>query len=169
VIPFLPYSRQTIDDDDVAQVVRVLMSDYLTQGPEVAAFETALAQHVGARYAVAVSSGTAALHLAYMALDVGAGDEVLTTPNTFIATSNAALYCGATPVFADIDENSGLITSETLKNSITEKTKVIAPPPIWRLFFHWQKKEVFVWYKTHLIPWAQPISIQQSATANTQI
>jgi UDP-4-amino-4,6-dideoxy-N-acetyl-beta-L-altrosamine transaminase len=127
VIPFLPYSRQTLDDGDIAEVVRVLKSDYLTQGPEVAAFETELAQHVGARYAVAVSSGTAALHLAYMALDVGLGDEVLTTPNTFIATSNAALYCGATPIFADIDESSGLITSKALKNNITEKTKVIAP------------------------------------------
>ena len=99
----LPYGRQWIDDDDVAAVVAALRSDWLTTGPRVEEFEAALAAKVGARFAVAVSSGTAALHLACLAAGVGPGDVVVSTPNTFAASINCALYCGACPAFADID------------------------------------------------------------------
>jgi UDP-4-amino-4,6-dideoxy-N-acetyl-beta-L-altrosamine transaminase len=99
----LPYGRQWIDDDDVAAVVAALRSDRLTTGPKVAEFEANLAEEVGAKFAVAVSSGTAALHLACLAAGVGPGDVVISSPNTFAASVNCALYCGARPVFADID------------------------------------------------------------------
>jgi len=99
----IPYGRHFIDESDIQAVAEVLRHGALTQGPKVFAFETAIAKRVGAKYAVAVSSGTAALHLACMAADLGAGDEVFTTPNTFVASSNCALYVGAIPLFADID------------------------------------------------------------------
>jgi len=100
---FIPYGRQSIDEEDIQAVVEVLRSDYLTTGPKVAEFEKTLADYVGAKYAVAVSNGTAALHIACLAAGVGPGDEVITTPITFAASANCALYCGATPVFADIN------------------------------------------------------------------
>lgn len=103
----IPYNRQTIDEDDIASVVRVLRSDYLTTGEEVARFEAALAQTCGARFAVAVSSGTAALHLAALAL-LRKGAKVLTTPNSFVATANAILYAQAVPVFVDIDASGNI-------------------------------------------------------------
>ena len=99
----IPYGRQDIQDGDIAAVLEVLQSDFLTQGPTVPLFEEAVAQHSGARHAVAVNSATSALHIALMAMDVGVGDIVWTTPNTFVASSNAALYCGATVNFVDID------------------------------------------------------------------
>ena len=99
----IPYGRQDIQDGDIAAVLEVLQSDFLTQGPAVPLFEEAVAQHSGARHAVAVNSATSALHIALMAMDVGVGDIVWTTPNTFVASSNAALYCGATVNFVDID------------------------------------------------------------------
>src|ERR1700756_5424944 len=99
----IPYGRQDISDDDVEAVVRTLRSEWLTQGPAVPAFESALAAYVGARHAIAVSNGTAALHLAYLALGLGPGDRLWTVPNTFVATANAALYCGAEVDFVDID------------------------------------------------------------------
>lgn len=99
----IPYGRQTIDEEDIRAVVDVLRSDRLTQGPAVDAFEEALAAYCGARYAVACASGTAALHLAYQTAGLGPGDLVMTSPNTFAATGNAALFLGAKPVFADID------------------------------------------------------------------
>jgi dTDP-4-amino-4,6-dideoxygalactose transaminase len=95
----IPYSRQSIDDDDIAAVIDVLKSDFLTQGPKVKEFEEALAEYCGSRYAVAFSSGTAALHGAYFAAGIGSGDEIVTSPITFAATANAALYLGARPVF----------------------------------------------------------------------
>lgn len=100
--PYLPYGRQHLDDDDIAAVVAVLRSDYLTQGPTVEAFETALATTCGASHAVASSSGTAALHLATLALGIGPGDAVVVPAITFAATANAVRYTGATPVFADV-------------------------------------------------------------------
>ncbi|MDD5153982.1 MAG: UDP-4-amino-4,6-dideoxy-N-acetyl-beta-L-altrosamine transaminase [Desulfovibrionales bacterium] len=101
--PFIPYGRQSVDDDDIAAVVETLRSDWLTQGPRVREFEEAFAVYVGSRYAVAVNSGTAALHLACLAAGLGPGDEVITSPITFVATANCALYVGARPAFVDID------------------------------------------------------------------
>lgn len=123
----LPYSRQCLDDDDIDSVVQALRSDYLTQGPRISDFETAVAQKVGAKYAVAVANGTAALHLCYLAIGLTTGDELITTPNTFVATANAALYCGATPLFADILPETGLVDPAQIEPLITSKTKAIAP------------------------------------------
>lgn len=103
---FIPYGRQAIDEDDVAAVMGVLRGDWLTQGPAVEGFEAALAARLGAGHAVAVSSGTAALHLIYLALGIGPGDAVIVPAITFAATANAVLYTGATPVFADIEHDS---------------------------------------------------------------
>ena len=105
-LPVLPYSRQWLDDDDLDAVLRVLRGDWLTQGPAVGAFEKALAETCGARHAVAVSSGTAALHLACLAAGVGPGDVGVTSPITFVASANCIAYCGGTPCFADIDPNT---------------------------------------------------------------
>jgi len=99
----IPYARQWIDDDDIRAVVEVLRSDWLTQGPRVREFEQAFASYVGSKFAVAVTSGTAALHLACLAAGIGPGDEVITSPITFVATANCALYVGARPAFVDID------------------------------------------------------------------
>ena len=100
---YIPYGRQSINEDDIKAVEEVLKSDFITTGPKIAEFERKFADYVGAKYAVAVSNGTAALHIACMAAGIGKGDEVITTPITFAASANCALYCGATPVFADID------------------------------------------------------------------
>jgi UDP-4-amino-4,6-dideoxy-N-acetyl-beta-L-altrosamine transaminase len=99
----IPYGRQSISDADVDAVVRVLRSDFLTQGPQVPAFERALAAQVGAQHAIAVNSATSALHMACLALDVGPGDLLWTSPNSFVASSNCALYCGAEVDFVDVD------------------------------------------------------------------
>jgi UDP-4-amino-4,6-dideoxy-N-acetyl-beta-L-altrosamine transaminase len=100
---FIPYGRQSISEDDIAAVVKSLRSDFLTQGPCVSEFEQAIATKVGASFGVAANSATSALHLACLALDVGAGDRVWTSPNTFIASANCARYCGASVDFVDID------------------------------------------------------------------
>ena len=100
---FLPYAKQAIDDEDIQAVIEVLKSDFLTTGPVVPRFEEKIATFVGAKYAVAFSSGTAALHAACFAAGITSGDEVITTPFTFAATSNSILYVGGKPVFADID------------------------------------------------------------------
>lgn len=107
--PFLPYGRQTIDDDDIAAVTQVLRGDWLTGGPAVSAFERALADHVQAPAAVVCSTGTSALHLAYGAVGVGEGDCVVVPAITFLATANAARYLGAEVVFADVDPDTGLM------------------------------------------------------------
>lgn len=101
--PVIPYGRQCISEDDIANVVKVLRSDWLTQGPAVPAFESAVADHCGARHGVAVNSATSALHIACLALGVGPGDRVWTSPISFVASSNCALYCGAEVDFVDID------------------------------------------------------------------
>jgi len=106
---FLPYGRQTITQEDIDAVIEVLRSDWLTQGPTVDCFEQALAQRLGAKHVVACATGTAALHLAMLALGVGPGDQVVTTPNTFLADANCARYVGADVVFADIDPDTGNI------------------------------------------------------------
>lgn len=124
---FIPYGHQWIDEDDIAAVAEVLRSDYLTTGPKVREFEEAFAAYVGAKYAVAVSSGTAALHAAAFAAGFGPGDEVITTPITFVATANCILYRGATPVFADIDPRTYNIDPEQVARRITPRTKAIIP------------------------------------------
>ncbi|OPX92795.1 MAG: UDP-4-amino-4-deoxy-L-arabinose--oxoglutarate aminotransferase [Pelotomaculum sp. PtaB.Bin104] len=124
---FIPYAKQQVDEDDIASVVSVLRSDWLTTGPQVASFEQELAETVRARYAVVFSSGTAALHAAYFAAGVGPGDKVITTPITFAATANAALYLGARPVFVDIAPGSFNINPDLIEKFITNRTKVIAP------------------------------------------
>ena len=107
-MPFLPYGRQYLDDDDIAAVTAVLRGDWLTTGPAVTAFESELATVTGARHAIAVSSGTAALHLAVLAAGIGPGDVAIVPAITFVATANAIRLAGARVVFADVDPNTGL-------------------------------------------------------------
>lgn len=123
----IPYGRQSLGDDDVAAVLETLRSPYLTQGPLVEQFEQALAEYTGAKYAVAVANGTAALHAAYAAAGLGSGDEFITTPMTFAATANAGLWQRATPVFVDVDPVTGNIDPLRIESAITSKTKIIAP------------------------------------------
>jgi UDP-4-amino-4,6-dideoxy-N-acetyl-beta-L-altrosamine transaminase len=115
---FLPYGRQHIDDDDIAAVTRVLRSDYLTTGPAVAAFEHALRQATGAAHAVACANGTAALHLAMLALAIGPDDVVVVPSLTFLASANAARYVGAEVLFADVDPETGLLTPDTFRAAL---------------------------------------------------
>ncbi len=123
----IPYSTQDISDADVKAVGKALISGWLTQGPAVERFEKALAKAAGTKYAVAVNSGTAALHAAYFAAGIGKGDEVIVPALTFAATANAALYLGAKPVFADVDPATGNMSIADAKKKITKKTKAIVP------------------------------------------
>jgi perosamine synthetase len=124
---FLPYGRQWIDQEDIDAVISVLKGDYLTTGPAVQKFEEDIANYVGAKYAVAFANGTAALHGACFAAGIGKGDEVITTPITFAASSNCVLYQGGTPIFADIDPKTYNIDPEKIKQLITKRTKAIIP------------------------------------------
>ncbi len=119
------YGRQWVEEDDVEAVASVLRSDFITCGPKVEELERTLCEYTGAKYAVAVNSGTSALHCATMAAGIGPGDEVITTPITFAASANCALYCGATPVFADIDRDTYNIDPESIRAHITDKTKAV--------------------------------------------
>ena len=119
------YGHQYIDDADIQSVVEVLKSDYLTCGPKIAEAEKKLCEITGAKYAVLISNGTAALHAACFAAGVGEGDEVITTPMTFAASANCALYCGARPVFADINPETYNIDPDSVEKCITERTKAI--------------------------------------------
>jgi UDP-4-amino-4,6-dideoxy-N-acetyl-beta-L-altrosamine transaminase len=121
----LPYSHQVIDEADIEAVVKVLQSDWLTTGPVVDAYERAFAEAVGARHAVAMSSGTAALHAAAFAAGLGPGDEAITTPMTFAATANCALYCGARPIFADVQPDTCNLDPAALAEKVTSRTKAI--------------------------------------------
>lgn len=121
----LPYGRHCIDEDDIQAVVRILRSDWLTTGPAVDEFERAVAGYTGARHAVAVSSGTAALHAAMFALAIGPGDEVIVPPLTFAATANCVVYQGATPVFADVARDTLLLDPARVTEKITPRTKAI--------------------------------------------
>ena len=123
----IPYCRQSIDANDIREVVKVLKSDWLTQGPKVQEFEKALAKYCGARFAVAVCNGTAALHLAYLAAGLKAGDEAITSPNTFPATSNMLLTEGVKPVFCDIRPDTYNIDESKIEKLITKKTRVVVP------------------------------------------
>ena len=119
------YGRQWIDEDDIQAVEEVLRSPYITCGPKVDKAEKELAEFVGSKYAVVCSNGTAALHCACMAAGIGPGDEVITTPMTFAASANCALYCGARPVFADINPETYNIDPKCIEESITSKTKAV--------------------------------------------
>src|SRR3989344_1384454 len=121
----IPYGHQSIDQKDIAAVKPVLSSDWLTQGPKIGEFEKNLARWCGAKYAVAVSSGTAALHLAYLAAGLKPGDEVITTPNTFVATTNMLLAVGAKPVFCDIRLDTYNIDEAKIERLISKKTRAI--------------------------------------------
>lgn len=121
----LLYARQHIDEDDIAAVSEVLRSDWLTTGPAVDIFESAVATFVGARHGIAVSSGTAALHAAMYAAGIGAGDEVIVPAMTFAATANAVLYQGATPVFADVEPDTLLLSPDSVRQKIGPKTRAI--------------------------------------------
>jgi UDP-4-amino-4,6-dideoxy-N-acetyl-beta-L-altrosamine transaminase len=126
----IPYGRQNISETDIQAVVDVLRSDFLTQGPAVPAFEEAVANHCGARYAVAVNSGTSALHLACLALGVGPGDRVWTSAITFVASANCALYCGAQVGFVDIDPRSYNMSVEHLARKLSEAEKAGVLPKV---------------------------------------
>ncbi len=119
------YGRQWIDNDDIEAVDAVLRSDLITCGPKVDELERALCDFTRAKYAVAVNSGTSALHCACIAADIGSGDEVITTPITFAASANCAVYCGARPVFADINPETYNIDPMSIRKKITDKTKAI--------------------------------------------
>jgi UDP-4-amino-4,6-dideoxy-N-acetyl-beta-L-altrosamine transaminase len=121
----IPYGRQWIDDDDIAAVVDVLRSDYLTTGPAITGFEEALTAVTGAQRAVALNSGTSALHAMYFAAGVGPGDEVITTPLTFAATANAALYLDADVRFVDVQADTGNIDPAAVEAAITDRTKAV--------------------------------------------
>lgn len=119
------YGHQYIDDDDIRAVVEVLKSDYLTCGPKITELERKLCDLTGAKYAVVCSNGTAALHIAVLSAGVGEGDEVITTPITFAASANCALYCGARPVFADIDPETYNIDPAKVEAAITPRTRAV--------------------------------------------
>ena len=121
------YGKQHLDWCDIFAVLKTLRSNFLTQGPKVAEFEKAICDYTGAKYCVALANGTAALHIAMLALDIKEGDEVLTSPNTFLASANCALYVGATPKFADIDPETACISADEIEKNITPKTKVLIP------------------------------------------
>nr|MCR5596663.1 aminotransferase class I/II-fold pyridoxal phosphate-dependent enzyme [Lachnospiraceae bacterium] len=119
------YGRQWITEEDIDAVRSVLESDFITCGPKVDELERGLCEYTGAKHAVVVNSGTSALHCACIAAGVGPGDEVITTPITFAASANCAFYCGARPVFADIDPETYTIDPESIEAHITERTKAV--------------------------------------------
>jgi len=118
----IPYGRQFIDQEDIEAVVHALQSDFLTQGPAIKDFEDAFARYVGSKYAVAVSNGTAALHLCALALNVKPGDRVITTPITFVASANCVAYCGGEVIFADIDSESYLLDINSVRTILEADT-----------------------------------------------
>ncbi len=119
------YGKQQIDEDDISAVCDVLRSSFITQGPNVDKLENDLCKYTGAKYAVCIANGTAALHIACLAAGIQKGDEVITTPITFAASANCVLYCGATPVFADINSETYNIDPDSIEKLITEKTKAV--------------------------------------------
>jgi len=123
----IPYGRQWVDASDIREVIKVLKSDWLTQGPKIKEFEDALCKYTGAKYAVAISSGTAALHISCLAANIKKGDEVITSPITFVASANSILYCRGKPVFADIEKDTVNIDPEEIRKKINSNTKAIIP------------------------------------------
>ena len=124
---FIPYGKHYIDQEDINAVVEALQADYIATGPGIDEFENAFAAYVGAKYAVAVSSGTAALHACSYAIGIQEGDEVITTPMTFVSTASSIMFCQGTPVFSDIDEHTYNIDPEDIERKITSRTKAIIP------------------------------------------
>lgn len=122
----LPYGRQSIAEEDIEAVAAVLRGDWLTTGPTVTAFEEAISRVAGGHHVVSCTSGTAALHMAYAAAGVGPGDEVVTTPMTFVATASCATLLGATVVFADVDKDTALLDPRAVEAAVTDRTKVVA-------------------------------------------
>ncbi len=120
IMPMIPYGRQNISAEDINAVIEVLESDYLTQGPKVPEFEKKVSEYVGAKFAVAVNSATSALHIACLALDVQEGDMVWTSPISFVASANCALYCGAKIDFVDIDTLTGNISVHALEKKLAK-------------------------------------------------
>jgi UDP-4-amino-4,6-dideoxy-N-acetyl-beta-L-altrosamine transaminase len=123
----IPYGHQDINAEDIKKVIEVLTSDYLTQGPSVKLFEDTFAQYCGAKYAIAVANGTAALHLATLAAGFDSNDEVITSPITFVATANAIVYAGAKPVFADINQSTYCLDPKKFEQKITSATRGVIP------------------------------------------
>lgn len=126
-LPLLTYGRQVLDDDDISAVTAVLKSINLTQGPHIIEFERNICRYVSATHGIACNSGTSALHLACIAAGVGPGDEVITSPNTFVASANCALYCGARPVFADIDPKTYNISPAEIETKMNKNTRAVVP------------------------------------------
>lgn len=124
---FIPYGRQQIDAEDIAEVVKVLKSDWVTQGPKIKEFEDGICGYAGAKHGVAVATGTAALHCACFAAGVGPGDEIITSPITFAASGNCALFLGATVKFADIRRDTYCMDPDKLESAITKRTKAVIP------------------------------------------
>lgn len=123
----IPYGRQFIDDEDIQEVIKTLKSDFITQGPKIKEFESALCEYTEAKYAVAVSNGTAALHISCLAAGIRHNHEVITSPITFVASANCILYCGGKPVFADVQEDTINIDPEEIERKITRNTKAVIP------------------------------------------
>lgn len=124
---FLPYSVPLIEDDDINEVVETLKSGWVAKGPRTIEFEKRFAEYTGAKYAIAMNSATAALHIALIAGGVKPGDEVITTPITFAATANTIIHVGATPIFVDVDPNTFCIDANKIEEKITDRTKAIVP------------------------------------------
>lgn len=124
---FIPYGKHYIDQEDIDAVIKALKMDYIATGPGIDEFEKAFAEYVGAKYAIAVSSGTAALHACAYAIDVQRGDEVITTPMTFVSTASSVMFCQGVPVFADINKKTYNIDPEDIERRITPRTKAIIP------------------------------------------
>jgi perosamine synthetase len=124
---YLHYSHQSINREDIASVIEILKSDWITQGPKIKEFEDALCHFTGAKYGVAVSNGTAALHISCLAAGIKAGDEVITSPITFAASANSVLYCGGRPIFADVEQDTTNIDPREIEKRITRRTRAIIP------------------------------------------
>ena len=119
----IPYAKHSIIDEDIKAVIGVLKSNYLTQGPKITEFEKEFSKYIGSKYAVAVSNGTAALHLSALSMDIKSGDRIITTPLTFVASANCVRYCGGDVSFVDIDEESYLIDYDLLRKKLEQKPK----------------------------------------------
>lgn len=126
-IRFLPYGKQYIDEEDIETIIKVLKSDFITQGPKIDEFERKIAKYCGSNYAVAFNSGTSALHGAYFAYGIKKDDEVITSPISFVATSNAALYLNAKPCFSDVENKTGNVDVTKIQENVNDKTKLIVP------------------------------------------
>ena len=126
---FIPYARQSISETDIEAVVRVLNSDWLTQGPMVPEFEESVSKKCYSRFAVAVNSSTSALHISCLALEIGHGDTVWTTPNTFVASANCVLHCGAKVDFVDIDPETWCLSVDRLQEKLEKNRDTGLPLP----------------------------------------